>query len=110
MWADFIALTVCAKLGAGHGPRWPDHGFSCSVRASRAFGNSWASLSSLRHRFRLVFRIDTRGNNPELVVANAADAHCVLNNALPEDKWILEVVIDKAMGLGSGAGRVAASY
>eukprot|EP00930_Biecheleria_cincta_P017350 TRINITY_DN13823_c0_g1_i1.p1 TRINITY_DN13823_c0_g1~~TRINITY_DN13823_c0_g1_i1.p1 ORF type:complete len:3011 (-),score=468.44 TRINITY_DN13823_c0_g1_i1:78-8618(-) len=55
-------------------------------------------------RFRLVFRIVTRGTSPDLVAANAIDAHRVLSNALPDDHWILEVVTDKAMGLGTLAG------
>ena len=82
--------------------------------ALSAQARPWATL--VHHarasgiRFRLVSRIVTRGNNPDLVAANAVDAHRALSNALPEDKWILEVVTDKAMGLGSGAGRVARSY
>ncbi|KAL1508416.1 hypothetical protein AB1Y20_004525 [Prymnesium parvum] len=63
-----------------------------------------AAPNARKTDLRLYWRIVTRGMHPDLVAANVADAHQVLSNCLPRERWEVEVVTDTAMGISERIG------
>lgn len=49
----------------------------------------------------LYFRFVTRGQNPRLIVESVERARLILSAALPHDLWVIEVITDGAVPVGS---------